>query len=333
MEKTVKQNIFNNPRLRNKLIFYVVMLALPFIQLCLFYVYVNFSTIYMSFFKMTERVGVLGYEMSFAFPENFVHVWNEIIVKHAWMIGNSAKFYAIDFPIALTLQLTFSYYIYKKYPMAGFFKIILYMPSLISGLVFSILFSRLMYDGYMEIRSIIDFGDTTHAADYEGFLYDERTCMFGVIFFNIWCSFGVNILMYSGAMSGIDESIVESCHLDGCNLLQEFWHISVPLIFPTLVALTITSITGIFNNQMGLLSLYGEQLSGLSQVAVRKVNTIGFRMYIYTKQITDLRNQVYGGVEHTPTQLCAYGVCVTAVVIPIVFGVKALLKKYGPSVD
>ena len=332
MEKTVKNNIINNPRLRNKLIFYVLMLALPFIQLCLFYVYVNFSTIYMSFFKMVERVGALGYDMVPAFPDNFVHVWNEIIVKHAWKIGNSAKMYAIDFPIALTLQLIFSYYIYKKYPMSGFFKVILYMPALISGLVFAILFNRLMYDGYMELRSIIDFGDTSHASDYKGFLYDDNTVFLGVMVFNIWCQFGVNILMYSGAMSGIDESIVESCHLDGCNLIQEFWYISVPLIFPTLIALTITSITGIFNNQFGLLSLYGEQLSGLSQEAVRKVDTIGFYMYLQTKRITDLREQLYG-IEHTASELCAYGLCVTLVVIPIVFGVRHLLNKYGPSVD
>ena len=217
--------------------------------------------------------------------------------------------------------------------MSGFFKVVLYMPALISGLVFAILYNRVMYDGYMELRSIIDYGNTEHVNEYEGLLYDVNTCFFAVIFFNVWCAFGVNILMYSGAMSGIDESIVESCHLDGCNLIQEFWYISLPLIFPTIIALTITSITGIFNSQAGLLSLYGEQLSGLPTEGVRQIKTIGFQMYIFTKGITDLRDQLYGSAKHTATQLCAYGLCVTLVVIPIVFGVRGLLYKYGPSVD
>ena len=85
---------------KRKVIFYVLMVALPILQYLVFYVYVNFNSIIMSLqeYKIVDnkQVYVFNYNDLFA---NYRKVFDEIF--HAqWMIGtikNSAKLYFISF--------------------------------------------------------------------------------------------------------------------------------------------------------------------------------------------------------------------------------------------
>ena len=62
--------------------------------------------------------------------------------------------------------------------------------------------------------------------------------------------------MYSNAMSGIPQEIVESAHLDGATGINEFWKITLPMVYPTLSTFLITGVAGLFTNQINLYSLY-----------------------------------------------------------------------------
>jgi ABC-type sugar transport system permease subunit len=299
---------------------------------------VNINTVVLAFQRITENPNGVGYLYSFdAEFRAFQKAWNGLIVDQLWMFGNGLKFYAIDYPVSLTLALAFSFYIYKKYPGAGLFKTMLFMPSLVSGLVFCIMYRYICQYCYQEIMCMVNGQEVTYdnMMQYTSLLYNPDTAFGCIIFYNIWISFGSNILLYSGAMSGIDESIVESAHLDGTNLLQEFWHISLPLIFPTFISLTITSITGVFTSNVGVLSLYGTNFTGAGEGIIKQVQTIGYRMYLLAQQLglngAQLTDEVK--VKFNTSDLSAYGLIISAVVIPVVLTVRKLLKKYGPSVD
>lgn len=337
MEKLAKKTT-GLTRDQHRMIFYSIMLIWPVIQISIFYFYVNANTVILAFqniVKVKNEVGqtVEGTEFTL---NNFSRAWNVLIVEHWPYILNSMKFYAIDFPIALILALSFSFYIYKKYPCAGLFKTMLFMPSLISGLVFCILFRYLSTYGYKEIMCLINDQPVTQVNRelYKGLLENPNTAMPTLIFYNIWVSFGSNILLYSGAMSGIDESVCESARLDGANILQEFWHITLPLIFPTIISLVVVSLTGIFTNQLGLLNLFGESISNMPEVE-EKLTTIGYRMYIYAKKLTNSNFNMdkFGWEYYTEGELAAYGLLISMLIIPMVLGIRKFMKKYGPSTD
>ena len=333
-------------RMRSRLIFYIIMLIWPVLQNTIFYIFVNFNSFILAFQKY-DYVQVPGtlevmQQVTFAGFSNFSVAWSELLVRNSYMIANSLKFFALDFPIQLTLALAFSFYIYKKYPAAGAFKVCLFLPQIISGLVFCAIFKYIVADGYMQVVTLINYGGNHGmtveqllkklAEDglYTGSLLQKTNSVFGIVaFYNIWFSFGVNILMYSSAMSGIDESVVESAQLDGCNVFQEFWHISVPLIYPTLVSLVIVSIAGLFTNQVSLVSLYG---TNLPTELKRKVGTLGFELYCKTSLVGNVQN-ANNFNEHHPGVLSAWGLIVSAVMVPVSLTARKLLVKLGPSVD
>ena len=331
--ENIKKKRVGLSRQQNRLIFYCIMLIWPVIQVGIFYFAVNFNAIILAFQTMVPKVGAIGYDVAFdpTFA-TFKTAWNELIVGHLTFFINGIKFYAVDFPASLLLALSFSFYIYKKYPGAGLFKTMLFMPTIVSGLVFCILFKYISSYGYQEIVCLLKGVEVTPTNRLiyggMGLLNEADTAFPTLMFYNIWISFGSNILLYSGAMSGIDESVIESAQLDGTNLFQEVWHITLPLIFPTIISLVIVSLTGIFSNNLGLVSLYGDNVP--KEVA-NEVTTIGYKMYIYTKTIGDLNDQQW--VKFTASELSAYGLLVSAVLIPMVLGVRHVMKKFGPSVD
>ncbi len=342
MEKSIEKKQKIHSRARKRLIFFILMVAWPVFQMAVFYVYANLNSILLAFQKYTENANGVGYTITFdSHFENLQVAWNELIVGNFWMIGNSLKFFAIDYPTSIILCMSFSFYIYKKYPGSGVFKVFLYLPQIISGLVLAIVYKYIVDYGYREIVSLIHYGgdvimDSKHIAKMVadghyndgGLLYNTKTALPTIIFFNIGFSFGSGMLMYSSTMSGIDESIVESCQLDGCNVVQEFWYITIRLIFPTFKQLFIVALCGIFTNQMSILSLYGENCP---PDILREICTLGYDIYIKTSIIGQLNNQQY--VAFTAGELSAWGVILSVIMVPLIMYIRKLLTKFGPSAD
>ena len=312
--KKKRKTFLKSKKERAKIIFCCAVLALPVLQQLIFYIGVNFNSFLQAFQIYDYNQTGLGYTVRFSFLENFKSAV-ELVLRSSFIVKNSAIIYAVSILISLPLALIFSFYIYKKFPLSGLFSVFLYMPQIVSALVFSLLFKYLT----TEVYSTISYQLTGEYA--EGLLLNQNTRIPVLVFFNIWISFGVNIILYSGAMAGIDPSIVESAELDGTNLLQEFLHITFPMIFPTFISFIIIGLAGFCTNQANLYNLFGPQAQELS--------TIGYYIYAQSNKADYVSTLSYASFG----ELSALGIMLTLIVAPVTLGVKKLLEKIGPSVD
>jgi len=306
MSRQTKQNLY-----------FFCIVALPILQFLIFYVYVNFDAVIMAFSKYELNAGVgTGFSKTLTL-DNFAQAF-EAIRKKPYLIGNSLTMFAVQLTVCYPLALLFSNYIYKKWWGAGFFKTVLFMPQLISGLVYGIIFSFLAGDCYTALT-----GDELGLLSLDRETLDiPRTT---VILFNVIMNFGVNVLLFSGAMSNINVSIVESAHLDGANSIQEFIHITIPSIYGTFVQLFVVSIASIFTNQMCLMELYAGHAGGLA--------TVGYFLFFEAKNSGLVPEMTSGVYELLYPALSALGVTITAIVVPITILLRKALYKFGPSVD
>ena len=70
--------------------------------------------------------------------------------------------------------------------------------------------------------------------------------MFSVIMVFVWMQLGHNMLLISAGLNAIDESYYEASRIDGANSAHIFFHITLPLLRPTILFVLITNfITGI----------------------------------------------------------------------------------------
>lgn len=313
-QTTEKGKIRFNSREKKRLAFYACFIALPLLQFCLFYIYTNFNSILLAFQTYIPNANATGYRIEFAGFTNFVKAF-QTIVENFFMIKNSFIMFLCSTLLGMTLALLMSFYLYKRFVAAGFFKVILFMPQIVSHVVFAMLFRYIVNDVYPWIVL------QTTGENIWGLLVNPETRFPLTVFFNLWVGFGVNVLLFHGAMEGINPSVVESAQLDGVNLAQEFWFITIPLIFPTFVTFLVLGLAGIFTNQMNLYSLYGAYAEELS--------TFGYFIYLNSS-----KSDVVASVGYLSySELSAVGLLLTLVVFPITFFTRKLLEKYGPSTD
>lgn len=58
-----------------------------------------------------------------------------------------------------------------------------------------------------------------------------------IVFSNI----GANLIVFCAALNAVPDSYYEAAELDGANRSKQFWHISIPMVQPTIVYVLITS--------------------------------------------------------------------------------------------
>ena len=306
MEKTVKKKIVKGSS--KDLLFYVLMMAFPVAQFCIMYIGVNFNSFLLAFQKIDISSNTTEWTL--------VNIANafELLTASPILISaakNSIVSYLLLTAIGTPLGLVFSFYIYKKLPMSSAFRVILFLPSIISGIVMVVIFQ------FFVERAIPTAVNKMFGVEMQGLLENTATRYGAIIFYNIWVGFGTGVLMYSNGMSGISQEIVESAHLDGAVGIREFRSITLPLIYPTLSTFLVTGIAGIFTNQIGLYSFYGNS-------APADIQTYGY--YLYTKTQSAASEAEY-------PILAAMGLIFTVVVVPLTLLVKRGLEKFGPKED
>lgn len=293
------------------LIFYILLIAIPVAQFSMFYIGVNFNSVLLAFKRFDGDTGLYG----FCGIENFERVFRDFATSELLLgaVKNSFIAYGVGLLFSTGLALLFSYYIYKKSLGSKFFEVVLFLPSIVSSVAMVMMFK------YFTERALpVVISNLFGVDDFIGFLSEQSTRFGTLLFFGIWAGFGTSVLLYVGAMNGINESIVEAAQLDGCGTMREFISITFPMIFPTFTTLFIVNIAGIATNQINAYLFYGLDVPP-------NCYTLGF--YMFKDLVTGS-----AGLSEYP-YLSAMGLVMTVVVAPIVLGVRKLLVQFGPSVE
>lgn len=317
LQSDAKKQKAKNTRMRSRVIFYCAIMVLPLLQFCVFYIYTHINSFLLAFQNYSINKSGVGYDIVFAGFDNFKTAFR-LLTEKSYLIKNSLIAYTICNLGVICLSLIFSFYIYKRFIGHGLFRVILFMPQILSGVVFAILFQYIATNLYPDLVFRVT------GQNVLGFLSrDAETKFITLVLFCVWVGFGSNVLLFTGSMSGIDQSLVESASLDGVNLVQEFWYITLPMIFPTITTFLVTGMASIFNNQMSLYTFYGG-------AADPKVQNLAYYIYVQTKE-SDVISPSMKYMSYS--EIVALGLLLTAVVFPASFTLRKLLEKYGPRTD
>ena len=232
------------PRLnktKRELLFIFSMLLLPTAWFCIFWIYVNINSIIMAF---KEYQGGGNYVFTFA---NFTDIFHEFTLEDSVMreaLKNTLLFFPLNL-LTIFLSLLFSYLFYKKIPGHKIFRIVYYLPSIISGVIMATAFKNVIGPfGPITYALKNWFGVSMESIPY--WLSDPKYAMGTILLFTFWSSFGLNIIMFGGAMARAPQSVLEAARVEGCGFFREFFHIMIPLIWPTISTVLIFSLAGLF---------------------------------------------------------------------------------------
>ncbi len=298
---------------KNEWLFVHLIFFFPLVQFAIMYIYVNFNSILMSFQTYDVFTGKFVFTGGL---DNFKRVFNELFSPTGTLgvaFGNSLKMYLVSLLIVSPLALLFSYYMFKKIRFTEFFRVVLFLPSIISPVILVSIFTILVDQGVPHLMQSISGGELQL-----GLISKANTRFTTVMVYYVITSFGVNVLMYTNAMSQIPVSVIEAAELDGASFLREFLAICLPLIYPTITTFLTVGIVDIFVGQANLYSFFGSY-------AERSDYTIGYYLYIlvYDKGAT---------IDMYPFA-AAMGIVFSIVAIPITLTLRWAFEKFGPQTE
>ncbi|MFN2565596.1 MAG: carbohydrate ABC transporter permease [Gemmatimonadaceae bacterium] len=77
-------------------------------------------------------------------------------------------------------------------------------------------------------------------------LGDPKWAMPAIILMAVWKNFGYNMLIFIAGLQSIPEELYEAAHLDGAGPWRRFWHITLPMLGPTMLFVGVITMIGYF---------------------------------------------------------------------------------------
>lgn len=219
------------------------MLVVPILNFLIFWVYVNYRSIMYAFELPSGEFTWI----------NFEWVFNEFVSENSVMLEaleNTLLFFAVNIFFCMPVAVILSYFLYKKIWGSSAFRVIFYLPSIISAVVLTT-----VYKEFIGPTGPISLIMTSQGMQAPEFLKSYTYAIWAVVLYSVITGFGNNLLLMSGAMARIPEEIVESAMLDGIHPMNEMIKIVIPLIWPTLSTLLVFAFAGLFSSSGPILLL------------------------------------------------------------------------------
>lgn len=122
----------------------------------------------------------------------------------------------------------------------GIYKVIMYMPNIITAATIAVLFYAL-FEGRGPITTLFrDLG----LVGKGGFLDKGWASLIIIAFIQFWMWYGNTMIVLCAGILGINPAIYEAAMVDGASSRQQFFQITVPLLKPILQYTLVTSAIG-----------------------------------------------------------------------------------------
>ncbi len=290
-----------------RILFIIGMLLIPAINWLVFWLYVNIQSFVLAF--QDPRTGSLTFE-------NFKEIWKLIIMPpseaHSVLIPilNTLKYFGTTVFIVMPLCLIVSYFFYKRILGYKVFRVIFYLPAIISSVVMVTAYSEFV-DPNGPLGAIQKaLGMTPNPVSP---LSRKETATTTILIYCVLTGMTTNVLLFTSGMSRIPLEVIEAAQLDGIKPVRELCSLIFPMIWPTFSTQIILALTGFFNSSGPILLFTGGE---------NQTSTIAF--WIFQK--------LYGGSGQGPSidgynLVSALGLCCTAIGVPLVLIARKLTEK------
>ena len=215
----------------NRTLFIVLGIALPILSFLIFWLGVNFSSFILAFRRSSTGEWTM---------DNFAQFWDEL-TRDGGQIGiavrNTSIYFAKDL-VMLFVNLLLAFFLYKKLFMYKAFRIVFYLPAIISGVVMTTVFAEFIKP-QGPLGSIVK--SLGGAIPEVGLLGQSSTATITIVIYCIWTGF-TGMLMFHGSLARIPVEIIEAARIDGAGKVKQIFYITLPGIAGTVAVLFIMRI-------------------------------------------------------------------------------------------
>lgn len=223
---------------------YGYLFSLPFV--IAFLVFSLYPTLYTAFIGFTNLKGVIPGPIEIL--DNPFQNFYDLLFNNPTFITslkNTGLIWILNFIPQLGLALLLAAWFTNqrlKIRGQGFFKVLLYMPNIITAATIAILFNAFFAYPMGPVNSFFEMMGWSDSPIY--FLQDKSTARGLVAFIQFWQWYGNTMIVLIAGIAGINPALYESAQIDGANSWQTFWRITIPSLRTIMLFVLVTSMIG-----------------------------------------------------------------------------------------
>jgi cellobiose transport system permease protein len=251
--------------------------ASPYLYIAPFFVIFGvfglFPLVYTAYISLTDR-NLLDPTSSFIGLDNYAALFHDSYFWNA--VENTFGIWFVSTVPQLCLALLIAHVLNTKLRARTFFRMAVLLPQVTSLVAVSLIFTQLFGHDYGFVNYVLGLGGIHHVY-WEAGRFSSWVALSVMV---TWRWTGFNALIYLAAMQAIPEELYEAAAVDGARRFRQFFHVTVPMIRPTIIFTVIISTIGglqLFTEPY----LFQPRQSGGTGGSARQYQTIV--MYLYEK--------------------------------------------------
>lgn len=195
-----------------------------------------FPLVYSIYMSLTDWQ-LLG-DPNFIGTENYQRLVND---SDFWVVLKNTLIFAAGLvPINILIALLLALLLQRNLPGIGLFRTAIFIPVMTSIVVWSIIWKYMFGTEEGFINQVL----AAIGIDGPAWLYDPDLAMGAVIVVSALKNVGLNMVLFLAALQQVDKNLYEASYLDGANKAKQFWHVTLPMITPTVFLTLILTVIG-----------------------------------------------------------------------------------------
>ena len=199
-------------------------------------IYALIYCIYLSFMKWDPIFGT----KEFVGLYNYKYIFTDELFLTA--LKNTIIFMVVTVFIGLVLKVLVGVFLNKNKPFHNLVQTIMFSPYIIASVAVATIFKYMMQPSGGVFNQVLGMLGMEPSLWYMG----EDTALMSLAFITIWQGMGYGVLIVISGLRAIPDYVYEAARLDKSSKSKTFFHITMPLLSPTLFYLLVTSSVGAF---------------------------------------------------------------------------------------
>ena len=215
---------------RNEFVWGWIFILPTMIGLIVLNIYPIFKTIYESFFK----TGDFGRGNIFIGAENYTEMFGDGEVWQALI--NTFKYAIVEVPFSIVISLVLAVLLNRKMKGRAIYRTIFFLPMVAAPAAIAMVWRWLFNAEFGLLNHIL--GTKTN------WVSNPKIAIFAIAVIGIWSIIGYNMVLFISGLQEIPGDYYEAGSIDGATGIKQFWHITCPLLSPTIFFVMITRVIG-----------------------------------------------------------------------------------------
>ncbi len=172
---------------------------------------------------------------------NYTRLFHDRLFWQA--IGNTLRFLVVHIPLQLVVAMSLAYLLNRGLAAVSFFRASFFMPVIVSGVVVTILWQQFFsYDSGLFNLIVRAFG-----LPKVGWLVNPKVAIYSIAIMATWKNVGLYVILFQIGLQTVPRQYYEAAEMEGATKWQQFYHITLPMVNPTIFMVVILSTIGGFS--------------------------------------------------------------------------------------